>query len=151
MILLLERFCYGPKGARGGRGTFGQIVLNDVVLYTVEQTWDGNAPFTSCLPEGDYRLVQHDSPKFGRRWHLIADGIVGLTQADGAPRYACLFHAANRASALAGCISPGVALGSLVSEWAVLDSRTALDRFEFALSSWTEHELHILPRRVEWP
>ncbi len=101
------------------------------MFWTVEQSWNGNTPFKSCVPAGTYRLCTYQSPKHGRTF-AIEGGTVALYERDldpaaGVTRFACLFgHIANRPDEVEGCFglgeSPGVGC-------AVANSRAAMDRF----------------------
>ena len=114
-MLVLERFCYGPEG------TFGYLRLPGMLtLYTVEQAWRENRRNESCIPEGRYPLVRDTT---GRWQHAkIPDGDVP------GGRTAIELHPANRASDLLGCIAPGLELGVVRGEWAVLESAEACER-----------------------
>jgi len=118
--LVLIRFCYGPFG------TFGQLVApnRELVLWTVEQPWRSNQANVSCIPEGRYTVEPYDSPKFGEVFILEGPGVRKFA-VEGA-RWGILIHAANRAAELKGCIAPGLKLGALGGEWAVLSSKKAL-------------------------
>lgn len=78
--------------------TLGLLTFDDFEVFTCERPWEDNKPYVSCIPEGDYNLVRHDSPKFGDRvWmvHNVPD------------RTFILFHVANWPHQLQGCIAPG--------------------------------------------
>jgi hypothetical protein len=121
----LERFCEHPK-----MGTFGILITPQSIYQTVEQPWNDNKPFQSCVPAGIYTLREYASPRFGLTFALEG-GTVALTrpEVDANPelkRYACLFHSANHARQLQGCIAPGMELGAINREWAVMSSTTAM-------------------------
>ena len=48
-------------------GTFGSLVSKDgrIHLLTGECPWRDNAPYKSCIPEGNYFVNWHQSAKFG--------------------------------------------------------------------------------------
>lgn len=147
--LVLERY-YMPVQ---GWGTFGRLIVGDAVLFTVEQPWEGNKPFKSCIPEGEYDLAWHQSPKYGRRLHIVG-GTVALTEAEmhastGKTRYACLLHPANWAKQLQGCIAPGMAAGIMSDLPAVQDSARALGLIEAQCRDGAH--LTILPFRAAHP
>ncbi len=60
-------------------GTFSFLCdeNGNAILKTVERPWKNNAAGISCVPEGTYDLVPHNSPKFffsyfaceQRDWH----------------------------------------------------------------------------------
>lgn len=78
--------------------TYGELTVGDSVFYTVELPWKDNEREVSCIPEGEYDVVIHDSPKFGRCYWLknVED------------RSEILIHPANFVSELLGCIAPGM-------------------------------------------
>jgi len=120
--VLLERFCYHPKG------TLGVIKLDSETFYSVERPWLDNAPNVSCIPEGTYQMGWRDSPRFGETWHVK----------DVPERTYILIHAANYPDEVHGCIALGQYL--MANRIAVSNSRLAVDRFE-ELTKGTEWEL----------
>ncbi|MDC5753841.1 DUF5675 family protein [Vibrio europaeus] len=97
----------------------------NAMLKTVERPWKDNQPGVSCIPEGEYDLIQHTSPKFGKC--LAVDGEQqGVTVFGPSQRTHILFHPANLASQLEGCIAPGFHYGVVRNEWAVTQSRDAM-------------------------
>lgn len=112
-------------------GVIGELYYKDEFLcYTMEREWNNNQPFISCVPNGKYNLVKFDSVKYGWTYALNSpchnvyancDDIKNKTD-----RYACLFHSANTRDQLQGCIAPGMELGSIRNQWAVLRSRDAM-------------------------
>lgn len=119
--IILERYCDSEE-----MGVFGKVFIDGkFVCHTVEQPWNDNKPFESCVPAGDYELVGYDSPKFGRTYALQNHALdVGLFKGD-AKRYACLLHSANLAEQLEGCIACGTNEGVLHGKWSVDMSRRA--------------------------
>jgi len=118
---ILERFCDQDR-----MGVFGRLILaSGKEVYTVEPAWRDNEPFESCVPAGDYLLVDYDSPKFGQTLALKNHDLdVGVYKGD-AKRFACLLHVANVASELDGCIAPGLSLSYIKNFWAVSHSAKA--------------------------
>jgi len=109
-------------------GTFG-ILTDDngnEFLKTVEREWKNNQPSISCVPEGEYRLVPHQSPKYGKCYALEAPEL-GVTINGPSLRTHCLFHAANLPEQLEGCVAPGMRFGVVSNKWAVLESKVARD------------------------
>jgi len=76
--------------------------------------------------EGDYDLVPHVSPKYGKCYALVAPTL-GVTIKGPSIRTACLIHIANKPSQLMGCASPGLDFGSLDGEWCVTSSGAAFN------------------------
>lgn len=149
-MLTLERYGYSER-----MGTFGRVLGLPFDVYTCEQTWRGNRPFESCVPEGIYQLMPVTSPRWGRTYALVNPDIrVFASQADceqDGDRWACLLHAANTASELQGCIAPGEREGGLGSDWAVMRSGATLTRLLDYIRQNNIRELHITSYRAEWP
>ena len=112
--LTLTRFCYSPMG------TFGEMVMPDgVKLYTVEKQWLGNAPSISCIPPGVYSCRPQ---KFFRGGYDAVDiSVPGRSH--------ILFHIANVATDVEGCIGVCSKLGALGQVWAGLGSKAAFEVF----------------------
>ncbi len=111
-------------------GTFGYLCdeNGNAMLKTVERAWKNNQSGISCVPEGEYDLVPHNSPKFGKCYALEAPTL-GVTIYGPSQRSHILVHAANKPSQLEGCIAPGVDFGVVGDEWAVINSKTAFEYF----------------------
>lgn len=89
-------------------GTFSQMTVGPEVFYTVEKPWLNNKPFISCLPAGNYKLVPHKSPKYGDVFCIVDENAgVTIQQESFSKRYACLFHVANYARDVLGCVGVG--------------------------------------------
>lgn len=148
--LVLERYCYSER-----MGTFGRVLDLPFDVFTVEQPWRGNRPFESCVPEGVYQLVPVTSPRWGRTFALVNPANrVFASHADieqDGDRWACLLHAANRASELAGCIAPGEREGGLGSDWAVIRSGPTLNKLLDYIRQHNIRQLNITSYRAEWP
>ena len=110
--VVLERFCYHPKG------TLGVIKFAGDTFYTIERPWLDNAANVSCIPEGTYGVRWRESPKFGFTWELQ----------DVPDRTYILIHAANYPSNVQGCI--GLGEGLMGDKIAVSNSRKAVKTFE---------------------
>lgn len=91
--MILERFYHGADCV------VGRLLFGGRQVYTIERPWLLNKPFESCIPEGDYALNPYSSKKYPHVWQI----------ADVPGRTHILFHAANYAYQLAGCIAPGTA------------------------------------------
>lgn len=89
-------------------GTFGTMELDGHVFFTVEKPWKDNAPFKSCVAEGEYSLVPHKSDKYGNVLALVSEEL-GVThyKEPNSIRYACLIHTANYPKDVEGCIGLG--------------------------------------------
>ncbi len=113
--LVLERFAYSYMGV------FGQIELpSGRVVFTVERAWCDNKPRISCIPEGSYRCA----PKFFNSGGYDSFGVL-----DVPGRSHILFHIANTADELEGCIGVGRFLGCVRERWGVVQSRRAFRNF----------------------
>jgi hypothetical protein len=100
-------------------GTFGKLYCDgDFICYTVERTWKNNEASVSCIPEGEYQITPHVSPKFGS-CYIVEQPTLGVTKFGPSQRTHILFHPANHAGQLQGCIAPGSAFGVVESNWAV--------------------------------
>ncbi|WFS64018.1 DUF5675 family protein [Pseudodesulfovibrio thermohalotolerans] len=108
----------------GNEGTFGSLFFGGKRLYTAELPWRDNRSNLSCIPCGTYIVVPHLSRRFGRVYHVL----------DVPGRSAILLHSGNYAGNSEmglkthshGCILPGLHLGSLGGQAAVLSSRPAI-------------------------
>jgi len=87
-------------------GTFGTLEIDDIVFFTVEKPWKDNKPFESCIPEGEYSLVPHQSNKYGNVLAIVG-GTVSHFKGEDFKRYACLIHTANYPHDVEGCTGLG--------------------------------------------
>jgi hypothetical protein len=129
----------------GADRTEGRILIPDhgLVLPTIERPWipnpagAGGLPFKSCIPDGYYKLVPHNSPDHPNTYALVAEslGVYHLALPRGLPfgRTACLIHTANVVSEVVGCIAPGLTRGTLKGAPAVLSSAAAMSRLRAIL------------------
>lgn len=85
------------------------------VCWTLECPWLGNKPFVSCIPAGSYRIVRHESPKFG-----ICLAVANPPEG----RSGILIHPGSKRSDTQGCILPGL----VPERYGVSGSREALTR-----------------------
>ena len=111
-------------------GTLGRLLCGDgaLVVHTMEPPWRDNARGLSCIPAGEYTVVAHDSPRFGRCYLVTGT----------APRTHILVHSGNVGGDVEqglhthtqGCLLPGLRRGWLTvrgqRQRAVLASRTAV-------------------------
>ncbi len=99
------------RNSTGDDGTLGTLVGQGLSLSVIELPWRDNARNRSCIPDGDYLVVPHVSPRFGRCLHVT----------DVPDRSHVLFHSGNVAGDKAlgwhthshGCILPGLRHGKL--------------------------------------
>lgn len=100
--------------------TEGFLTLPGVgILATIEQPWrvdpdgaQGGQPFKSCVPAGTYQLIPHTRPDGAEVVALVGEeqGVFYLDEhrGDAGGRYLILFHVANWAHDVVGCIGPGL-------------------------------------------
>ncbi len=137
--------------------TPGVLVADTLETCTLEEAWrpDPDGPggqrrdathVESCIPDGEYLVVPHDSPKHPHCYALVAPELgVYRWPADipaGQPwgRSAILIHTGNTTDDIMGCIAVGLNHGLLGKKPAVLFSKVALDRLRDVLG----HETHTL-------
>ncbi|CAH6850386.1 hypothetical protein EDB29_1011131 [Vibrio crassostreae] len=109
-----------------GIGTFGKLTLNgELFLCTVEKEWKNNQPYISCIPAGEYDLVPHDSPKFGK-CYALENKRVGVSIYGPSERTHCLIHIANWPREVVGCIGVGESFHS--QKWGVANSTKAMGK-----------------------
>jgi hypothetical protein len=122
-------------------GTFGILTFDDFKLHTVEQLWQNNAPYKSCIPCGTYNLEYYSSQRHGDSFILSSDECnVGKFKGEHR-RFGCLIHAANFADQLQGCIAPGMSVGMIDDRLAVLKSKKSIIKM---LSVLPKMEIHTL-------
>ena len=46
-------------------GCVSDITIGDLKLYGMEQPWRNNKSSISCIPDGQYILVPHESGRYG--------------------------------------------------------------------------------------
>lgn len=134
----------------------GTITIGNQCFHSIERPWvagdtlgeDGGEPGKSCVPEGIYRLVLHDTTTHPHSFALenAALDVVHLP----APgfRDSILIHSANWAYELKGCIALG--LGRMpdrqhpgVAEWRVTSSMAAVGQFSRLVPWELGHTLEI--------
>ena len=108
MTYLLKRI------AQDEEGTFGILYDSTGIqlCVTCELPWDDDIAAKSCIPEGTYHCIPHNSPEHPKTWEV--------TNVPG--RSEILIHNANLPSQLLGCIGVGDGFGVLEGMKAVLNS-----------------------------
>jgi hypothetical protein len=91
-------------------GKSGNIMYS---LATVELPYIGNQPKISCIPMDTYRVVSHNTGKYGKCFWLISNEGGDYTDnqiaGNGYIRGSILIHPASKATSnLQGCIGPGL-------------------------------------------
>lgn len=119
-------------------------------LVTVERPWlpqtQWGLPGRSCVPNGTYDLeLLHSPSQAGMRWYLVGDGVFARSRYTTDPnhRWGIMFHAANLASQVQGCIAPGLRWADINGEPGVANSADAMDILSDALSYGAPHQLVI--------
>lgn len=92
MNLIINRFYRTPNS------TIGSVYVDNVFIgFSLELGWKDNQRRISCIPSGEYELLNSLHTKFGRIFRVK----------DVPNRSGILIHPANRSSELLGCISIG--------------------------------------------
>lgn len=110
-------------------GTFSYLYSpeGEQLCAVVEREWNNNQPNISCIPQGEYTLVPHHSPRFGDCYALVAPSL-GVTIHGPSLRTHILFHVANLPEQLEGCLAPGMGFGVVKNQWGVVNSTIAFDK-----------------------
>ena len=117
-------------------GTFGQMDVDGLTIYTCERPWLDNRRNVSCIPAGKYPLRP-------RRYYRGGYDAIEVTEVPG--RSLILFHRGNIYLNSQGCILPGMELGLLGGLWSVEDSSAA---FRHLMGAWQAKAYeHLI---VEW-
>ena len=154
MLIKLERFSYSDTE------TEGVLRVGSLRLATIEQPWvpnpngsPGGKPFQSCIPDGMYRLTYFERPN-GDDAYIIYNPDLGVYRSPhdveaGKGRYLCLFHKANWAHQVHGCVAPGMRREALARPMdgftapAVRSSGTAMGKLVGQLGKGAQHLLSI--------
>ena len=134
-MVTIERFAYTRWGV------LGSLQYENVSCRTLELPWKNNETNESCIPEGVYNTINHDSPTFGKCFW-----VQGVPQ-----RSEILIHPANWISQLDGCVAVGDQYDFDCNKnlFAVWNSKDTLNRLLNTLPS--EFDLHIYNWMPEWP
>lgn len=145
MHLVLERYCYGHT-LPFRLPTLGRLKVGGDTFFTCEDPWNNNKPFDSCVPDGVYDLVPHDSPKHPDTWALVNHDLdIYHLPADmpGKGRFAILIHPGNYETDVEGCIAPGKSPALVDGRHMVTNSKTAMEALRRILGVGTKHTLLI--------
>lgn len=114
------------------QGTFGVLITDSgFTCRTGELPWHDNQADRSCIPPGKYNVTWRFSAKHGDCYHV--ENVPGRTNVE--------IHSANLMGdkdkgfqcQLLGCIAPGLTVGRIGMQKAVLSSRAALGELELDL------------------
>lgn len=116
-------------------GTYSTLHRQDgsQVCCFVERKEANNIPNNSCVVQGTYDLLPHQSNKFGTCYALESKTL-GVTRFESSLRTQILIHVANVPSELAGCLAPGTDFGYVKGQWGVINSRVAFDALMLELA-----------------
>lgn len=132
--------------------TLGWLIVGPVKFATIERPWlpaedgPGGKLRESCIPDGDYRIIPHTSPKFPDTYALVNHDHGVYYQPKDKPagqpwgRTAILIHVGNFPTDVIGCIAVGQAHGG----HSVMRSREAMGQLRTILGR-ERHTLHIHP------
>jgi len=106
---------------RSGTCTSGYLAVNgEIIAYTLELPWRGNAPLISSIPDGSYgAILRYDHAD---NWRIELSGVPGRGNVQ--------IHTGNTPDDTEGCILVGLRLGADLCS--VLDSRRAYDALRTA-------------------
>ena len=106
--------------------TLGTLFGDDGLdLVTMEQPWNGNKPFKSCVPEGEYRVSRDSRPSHRHTFCLVNHNLYVYKYPTDGRRDSILIHVGNRVKDIVGCIAVGTEPGILGMENAVMNSVAA--------------------------
>jgi len=125
MKLVLTRSDYGPKGTYG----FLSVESGPPRFVTLELPWLDNQKQISCIPKGTYKIIRHNSPKFGKVWKV--ENVPGRSE--------ILIHTGNFLADIQGCIL----LGKGLIPTGITNSRLAVAEFMEILKDKSDAELEI--------
>lgn len=109
---------------KGQLGVFGSLSYQGKkICVTCEDPDNGNAIGESCIPEGTYTVISHNSPKFPNTWQV--------TNVPG--RSAILIHNGNTIDDTLGCILVGETYGNINGKPAVTNSVKTLAKLRTIL------------------
>lgn len=126
-----------------GKCTLGEMLFPDGTTFkTVELPWKNNQQRVSCIPEGEYKLVQRLSPIVERtskgRYRM------GWEVTNVPNRTFIMIHIGNSAKDFLGCIGVGTGYGSFADSKGVTNSRVAFNTFMEKMKTSTNWTLKIV-------
>ena len=100
---------------------------SNVYALTIENPWKDNEENISCIPVGNYVCEVHESPKYGKVYHVLS--VPGRTH--------ILIHAGNYERNTLGCILLGKSImrDDKDDKPAVGDSRDTIRRFRNTMNN----------------
>jgi hypothetical protein len=117
-------------------GTFSKVVTDrGFACFAGELPWRDNHANRSCIPGGLYSATWRYSPAHGWCYHI--DGVPGRANVEihaanlmGDPEKLNPFTRKSFKSELLGCVAPGLTIGRLSAQEAILKSAVALAALE---------------------
>lgn len=103
------------------QGIVGIIAIDNVPFCVcLEQPWNNNKAFASCVPAGFYHAKRIESPRYGWTFEIqnVPNG-----------RVHCVFHWGNDVDDTRGCVLTARYIGKLKGKLAILYSRKTFDAF----------------------
>jgi len=98
MKVLIERYPSEEKQTLGNLYVLDKLDSIQFKCVTLELPWKKNKRRVSCIPLGEYRVIKHTSPKFGKCfWIRDVEG-----------RSEILIHKGNFYTDILGCILVGI-------------------------------------------
>lgn len=115
--------------------TLGELYVDALRFFTLEPPWVedpahvGGKPFRSCVPDGVYNLLAHNSKEHPNTFVLqnIALGVVIDAPVDSGMRTEVLIHTGNVLADTRGCILLGSSFSTIGGTPTVLRSVAAMD------------------------
>ena len=127
---------YRQKDKSNQSETVSEVFIDDEFFcYGIEQGWNNNEPYKSCITDGVYNFKKFNSPRYGRTYAFFNPHL-GVTEFKdssttylGYNRYACLVHSANWARQLQGCLALGRTLSKQPTEYMITHSKDTVNEF----------------------
>ena len=143
MNLILTRYSYAPEFTQGRL-----LVGNALELHSLENPWRNNAPFASCIPEGEYEMEPYDSTRHPNTWRIFGDTVGRDIDAlsETVARFGILVHIGNKPTDTSGC----VLVGTNSDASRVWNSEEAMRQLNLVLGQ-QRHQLRILQYRPFQP
>ena len=120
-------------------GVFGRLITDAGNLWSLENPWEDNKPFVSCIPPGKY-AIKPDT---------FRDQYENVAVLDVPGRSAIEFHRGNTALDTSGCILPGMSIGCIGDQWAVTQSGDALELVNSVVPE-SGSMLYVLAGGTQW-
>lgn len=97
LIKRIKNYKHSDKQTIGNAYAFNENNGVGYTCRTLELPWKDNERRVSCIPEGEYEVIKHISPKFGECFWIQ----------DVPNRSEILIHVSNYVRELLGCVAVG--------------------------------------------